>query len=134
MPLDSRHLQVKCGTAVPSESRCEASDVVTADTRLRCCDRNQANECALLNPLGNNQHSVCGSLVHPAGGLDVVPITLDPLNGGVDDMDLAAAALECAMQGARLCTADELMAKVCCGTGAPRRAHGPAPPANAASV
>ena len=70
--------------------------------------------CADLNP-HSDQDAICGCKVH--GCNDVLPITLDEDYGGRDDMDLAAAALECHMQGARLCTAAELEAGTCCNRG-----------------
>ena len=117
-PLASMHLQVRGSPAAKGcenpSSRCMDSSEVTPDTRLRCCDTNTADTCANLN-VGSTQDAICGTAVND--GNDVVPITLDPVNGGVDDMDLAAAADECAAQGARLCTRSELEGGSCCGTG-----------------
>ena len=99
-------------------TRCRDANHVTNFTRLRCCDLATDHACANLNTnpegkgkgkgggLGGGElDAVCGSGVNGSG---VAPITLDPVTGGDSDMDLAAAALECHAQGARLCTADEV--------------------------
>ena len=84
-------------------------------TRVRCCTTKAGapDECADLGSPGTFVGSVCGTDHNPG----VPPITLDPVTGGAEDATLEKAAIECSIQGAQLCTAQQLADKVCCGTG-----------------
>ena len=78
-----------CANGGVNGKRCVALDDTTELHGVRCCEEGQANTCA----------------------------TPGPACSDAKKKSMAEAADACSSLGKRMCTADELMAETCCGSG-----------------